>query len=140
MVPLLLPRSYGDRRGVALTEFALVLPPLTMLLLGIFGYGQYFLLAHSVQQIANDAARATIAGLSSTERRTLANATVTSEVALLPNVKAGQYSVVVAESGDLVTVTVALDASANPLMKMSFVPMPDSLIKRQGVVRQGGVD
>ena len=40
---------------------ALVLPALTLLLLGIFGYGQYFLLAHSAQQMANDAARATIA-------------------------------------------------------------------------------
>jgi Flp pilus assembly protein TadG len=137
-VSLSLLGSWQDRRGVAVTEFALVLPPLAMLLLGILGYGQYFLLAHSVQQMANDAARATIAGLSTTERRTLANATVTSEVALLPNVKAGQYTVVVAETGDLVTVTVALDASTNPLMKMSFVPMPDPLIKRQGVVRQGG--
>src|SRR3546814_9897733 len=45
---------------------------LVTLLLGLVCYGQYFLIAHSVQQIANDAARATIGGLTSDERSRLA--------------------------------------------------------------------
>lgn len=135
----LLPRLHGDRRGVAVTEFALVLPALLMLLLGIFGYGQYFLLAHSVQQIANDAARATVAGLSVTERQALATTTVDSAITQLPDVRSNQYSVAVTESGALVTVTVTLNATANSLLSGSFVPMPDAVIKRQAVVRQGGV-
>src|SRR3546814_1825318 len=57
-----------DRRGAVIVEMALVLPLLVTLLLGLVCYGQYFLIAHSVQQIANDAARATIGGLTSDER------------------------------------------------------------------------
>src|SRR3546814_16160648 len=44
---------------------------LVTLLLGLVCYGQYFLIAHSVQQIANDSARATIGGLTSDERNRL---------------------------------------------------------------------
>lgn len=129
-----------DRRGVALIEFALLLPPLLLLLLGIFGYGQYFLLAHSVQQIANDAARATIAGLSPGERWTLATNSVNAGVAQLPDIKPNQYTLAVTENGGLVTVTVTVDARANPLLASRFVPMPDAVIRRQGVVRQGGAE
>ena len=89
-----------DRRGVAVIEFALVLPLLALLLLGVSAYGQYFLLAHSVQQMANDAARATIAGLSQSERVTLANATVANETARLPNVTIDQVAVSVAQPQD----------------------------------------
>ena len=39
-------------------EFAIVAPVLVMLVFGILMYGGYFLMAHSVQQLANDAARA----------------------------------------------------------------------------------
>lgn len=131
---------WGDRRGVALIEFALLLPPLLLLLLGIFGYGQYFLLAHSVQQIANDAARATIGGLSASERWTLATNSVNASVAQLPDIRANQYALAVTENGNLVTVTVTVDATANPLLASRFVPMPDAVIRRQGVVRQGGVE
>jgi Flp pilus assembly protein TadG len=49
-----------DTRGTAIIEMALLLPLFLMLLLGILIYGQYFLLAHSVQQAANDGARAAI--------------------------------------------------------------------------------
>lgn len=130
-----------NRRGVAVMEFALVAPLLAMLALGILSYGQYFLLAHATQQIANDAARATVAGLSSAERVTLANAMVSKEVASLP-VSASQVAVAVSESSadQLVTVTLRVDASSNPMFKMKIVPMPDAMIERHGTVRQGGLE
>ncbi len=123
-------------------EFALVLPALALLLLGIFGYGQYFLLAHSAQQIANNAARATTAGLSLAERTSLATAAVAREVAELPNAQANTYSVAVSENATtkMVTVRVRLDASANDLLRMSFVPMPSPVIERLSMMRQGGVE
>jgi len=43
-------------RGGAIVEMALVLPLLLALLMGVLIYGQYFMLAHSVQQAANDGA------------------------------------------------------------------------------------
>src|SRR3546814_17971580 len=60
-----------DRRGAVIVEMALVLPLLVTLLLGLVCYGQYFLIANRVQQIANDAARATIGGRTSAERNPL---------------------------------------------------------------------
>ena len=39
-------------RGAAIVEMALVLPLLLALLIGILVYGQYFMLAHNVQQAA----------------------------------------------------------------------------------------
>lgn len=130
-----------DRRGVAVIEFALVLPLLSVLLLGVLGYGQYFLLAHSAQQIANDAARATIAGISQAERVTIANAVVTQEVAGLPSGRAGKWAVAVgAPVNGMVTVRVRMDATDNALLRMSVLPMPDAVIERSGTVRQGGLE
>ena len=53
------PKGFArSKRGGAALEFAIVAPVLMMLLLGIFVYGGYFLVAHTTQQLANDAARA----------------------------------------------------------------------------------
>lgn len=131
-------RLRRDRRGATIVEFALVLPLLATLLLGILAYGQYFLLAHSTQQLANDAARATIAGVSAAERVTLANASVAREIATLPEIKAKPVSVAVEEAAELVTVRVRVDARDVGLFNVPLVPMPDPLIERHAVVRPGG--
>lgn len=128
-----------DRRGTSVIEFALVLPLFVMLLYGILGYGQYFLLAHSVQQLANDAARATVAGMSADERRTLATGSVGAEIASLHTFSASSVTTAVDETSDTVTVRVRLDASATPLFRNTLIPMPDSLIERRAVVRPGGI-
>lgn len=51
-----------NQRGVSVVEFALLAPIFITLLFGMLAYGQYFYLSRSVQQIANNAARAMIAG------------------------------------------------------------------------------
>lgn len=132
-------RLRDSARGVSVVEFALVLPLFGCLLYGILGYGQYFLLAHSVQQIANDAARATVAGLSSDERRSLATTAVAAELGSLPSARAGNVTTAIAETSDTVTVSVRLDASSVPLLRTSFIPMPDPVIERRAVVRPGGI-
>jgi Flp pilus assembly protein TadG len=128
-----------DRRGATIVEFALVLPILICLLLGVLGYGQYFLLAHSVQQIANDAARATVAGLDADERASLARQSVTDDVAALRQFAASRVTSQVNESGDSVAVDVTLDAHGLPPFTTPIVPMPAPLIERRAVVRRGGL-
>ena len=59
--------------GAAAIEFAIVAPLFILILLTLVGYGIYLSVAHSVQQLAADAARASIAGLSEAERQDLAN-------------------------------------------------------------------
>ena len=63
-------------RGAAIVEMALVLPLLLALLMGVLVYGQYFMLAHNVQQAANDGARASIVGLDAADRSAVANRAV----------------------------------------------------------------
>jgi hypothetical protein len=50
-------------------------PAFIVVLLGIMSFGGYFWLAHSVQQLANDSARAAVAGLNASERQQLARST-----------------------------------------------------------------
>lgn len=133
------PSLAADRRGATIVEFALVLPLLVCLLLGILGYGRYFLLAHSVQQVANDAARATVAGLTDTERETLADQAVADDTAALGEFAQSPVTTSVTQTGDTVTVAVSLDATGTQLFRTALVPMPSPIIKRRAVVRPGGL-
>jgi Flp pilus assembly protein TadG len=132
-------RLLRARRGTSIVEFALVLPLFACMLYGILGYGQYFLLAHSVQQLANDAARATVAGLNTAERQALAAASVTAEIGSLPELRANRITTTVAETTQTVTVRVSFDASNVPMFRNTFIPMPSSTIARSAVVRPGGI-
>ncbi|TPG22361.1 hypothetical protein EAH79_13220 [Sphingomonas koreensis] len=129
----------AEHSGATIVEFAIVLPLLICLLLGILGYGQYFLLAHNVQQIANDAARATVAGMSVDERKQLAQQSVTDDVHALGEFSAAKVHPKVAETGDTIAVDVTLDATDMALFHTAIVPMPDPLIVRRAVIRRGGL-
>src|SRR3546814_9881470 len=99
-----------DRRGAVIVEMALVLPLLVTLLLGLVCYGQYFLIAHSVQQIANDAARATIGGLTSDERSRLAVDAAAAAAAIHPEIDVEVIQVAVQEQHATIAVSVTVDA------------------------------
>lgn len=133
----LIPAPFRDRRGAAIVEFAIALPLLLVLVIGILAYGQYFLIAHEVQQAANDAARATIGGLNRAERMVIARDSIAASAragALDPAITRGD----VAEVDDLLTVTVRHDASRIALLNTPILPVPDTLIQRRAVVRIGG--
>ena len=69
----LAPHLLADKAGAVLVEVALTFPILIVLILGILSYGSWLMAAHTVQQAANEAARAALAGISSSERRSLAD-------------------------------------------------------------------
>ena len=73
----LLGRQREAQAGSAAIEFALVAPVFLAMLLGILVYGLYFGLSHSVEQLAAQAARVSVAGLDDQERETLAEAYLT---------------------------------------------------------------
>jgi Flp pilus assembly protein TadG len=62
-----------NNTGASAIEFALVAPVFLLLLFGMIAYGIYLGAAHSVQQLAADAARISIAGLDRAERVELAS-------------------------------------------------------------------
>ncbi|PKP88727.1 MAG: transporter [Alphaproteobacteria bacterium HGW-Alphaproteobacteria-17] len=118
-------RLRREQRGAAIVEMALVLPMLLVLLMGMLVYGHYFLLAHSVQQAANDGARAAIVGLDGEDRRTIAEAAVARS---LQGVE-GTHSVTVSETGDAVTVAVGFAAADGAFVQSGLVPSPARVIR-----------
>ncbi|MDG2529971.1 TadE/TadG family type IV pilus assembly protein [Caulobacter endophyticus] len=132
-------RFGGDQAGTALVEFALVCPMLIVLLVGMLGWGTYFWMAHSVQQVANDAARAAVAGLNGAERESLAKAAATQGAADYAGLSAALLKTTVSERTDRAVVSVSYDASNTVVFAFAKIaPMPSSMITRQASVRLGG--
>lgn len=132
-------RLARDTSGAAAVEFAFVGPLIVIMLLGIMSYGGYFWLAHSVQQLANDGARAAVAGLSATERQQLAQSTVSSEVANYAFLTSAGLVTSVSTSTTSMTVSLAYNASQTPFFALgSLVPMPSSTITRTATIKLAG--
>jgi len=112
------------------------------MVLGTLFYGMYFAAAHSVQELAADAARASVAGLNTSERQQI----VTSYVAG----SSGNYLLLreadVTASGQphagdplRFDVTVRVASSNLPAgMLDKLFPVPSTTIERTAVVRIGG--
>ncbi|MET0545291.1 MAG: TadE/TadG family type IV pilus assembly protein [Caulobacterales bacterium] len=126
-----------DRSGVAALEFALVAPIFIALLMGIVTYGSYFLTAHTIQQIANDSARASIAGMDDGERKTIVDATVDAEISSYPFLKGKIKGVDVNRTDATVSVRVTYDG-AEDIWTQLLVPAPSPTIVRDAVIRLGG--
>jgi Flp pilus assembly protein TadG len=137
-----LPRWIGDRSGVAAIEFAIVGPLFFLVLLGILIFAIYFGTVHSVQQIAAEAARATVQGLTEAERTQLAKSQVASIVASYPLIDPTYLSVSAATSpndANLFNISISYDASRSIVFAFEgLIPMPPKTIARSAVVRRGG--
>lgn len=132
-----------DVNGASAVEMAIVFPVFLTVLLGIMAYGIYFGAAHSVQQLAADAARASVAGLNAQERLTLTQTYITNNADKYALINRNNLSVTALPSrsnpNDFV-VTVSYDASQLPIWNFSsFVPLPAQRIERVSVIRRGGV-
>jgi hypothetical protein len=68
---LYLRRFTAHDAGAAAIEFAILVPVFLLFVCGMMAYGIYFGAAHSIQQIAADAARTAVAGLNTGERNRL---------------------------------------------------------------------
>ncbi len=112
-------------RGAAIVEMALVLPLLLALLMGVLVYGQYFMLAHSVQQAANDGARAAIVGLDAADRRAVAARAVERSLQTV----SGAHSVAVSETSEAITVAVTFTAPPDSFLRSALIPSPTNVIR-----------
>jgi Flp pilus assembly protein TadG len=128
-----------NQRGASVVEFALLAPIFITLLFGMLGYGQYFYLSHSVQQIANNAARATIAGLTTAERTSIARDAVAREGQAQGSLIAARLGSSVTDTGGYTTVVVRYDASNIALLRTGLLPTPGTMIERRALIRNGGV-
>jgi Flp pilus assembly protein TadG len=126
-------------RGASAVEFAMLLPLFLVLVFGIVVFGAYFTMVHGVQQLAAEAARSSVAGLSESERVSLAENYVTTNAGSYPLLQPSHLTVSAATSGsDVFVVTVNYDASGNFIYALPFVPSPPSTIVRSAAIPFGG--
>lgn len=135
-------RLLACRQGANAVEFAIICPLFFMLTAGILVYGLYFGTAHAVQQLAADAARASVAGLSDAERTQIAKSHIATSIGGYPFISAGRLTVEAKRSpndSDLFIVNLVYDASDLPVFGLDkLVPVPSSTIRRSATIRRGG--
>jgi len=132
-----------NERGTSAVEFALLSPLYLLLMMGMAAYGIYFGCSHSLQQIAADAARVAIAGLSSDERRRLAEDYVGAYAGSYAFVDPSRLQVQAGESPrdpSQFLIDLHYDARTLPIWNLfDGLPLPGTLIAKRAVIRVGGI-
>lgn len=132
-----------DGRGATAVEFAFVAPVFLFITFGMMAYAIYFGTAHSVQQIAADAARTAIAGMDETERQNLVTQFIAANAKTYTFIDPGKISFAVGDSDlDINQLAVSISYDASNLPIWSILPaalMPSQTITRKMEIRVGGV-
>lgn len=138
----LLQKFRAAQHGAIAVEFAMIAPIFLMMVFGIIMYGSYLAVVHGVQQLAAEAARSSVAGMSESERSTLASSYVTGNVNTYPLIDPAKLTVNAATSGsdaNVFVVSVNYDASGMFIYSLpAFVPMPSPSIVRSAAIPRGG--
>lgn len=134
-------RIFHCRRGIAALEFALIAPALLMLVFSIMVYSLYFSALIGVRHAAAEGARAAVAGLSTTERTTLARdraqAVIDAYGGLLSSGGAPTVTVT-AEGSGLFHVQVSRNMSGSAIMRYAgFIPLPSPTVSATVTVTNG---
>lgn len=135
-------RLLANRKGAAAIEFAVIAPLFFMCVLTLIAYGIYLSAAHSIQQIAADAARTAIAGLSQEERTRLATDYIRRTTLNQTFINASRMDVTVrddANNTNQFTVTISYDASDLPIWNLFTFALPGEQIERYATIRVGGI-
>jgi len=134
-------RFFRCRRGATAVEFAMMLPLFLTLVFGIVVFGSYLTMVHGVQQLAAEAARSSVAGMTNTERNSLATTYVTLNAPTYPLLVANKLTVNAAPSTadpNVYVVTVNYNASGSFIFTLPFVPSPSTTIVRSAAIPYGG--
>ena len=123
-----------DRSGAVLVEAAFALPVLVVLLLGIVTYGLWLTAASNLQHVANEAARATLGGVTDAERDDLAQAAIARSLMGGGLIEAAEVEADLSAEDGFYTVTLTYDAGAQALFATSLVPLPGTAIVRSASV------
>jgi Flp pilus assembly protein TadG len=129
------------RHGSSAVEFAMLLPLFLTIVFGIVVFGSYLAVIHGVQQLAAEAARSSVAGMTETERSSLASTYVANNAATYPLIDPTKLTTAAATSpsnANVFVVTVNYDASAMFIYTLPFVPKPATLIARSASIPYGG--
>lgn len=130
-------------KGTAAVEFAILSPIYLLFLFGMIAYGIYLGASHSVQQLASEAARLSVAGLHEAERREMALDYIASHSQGYGLVDPAKLAITVADSPSdksRFVVDLRYDARHLPIWNLfDGVVLPSTTIERRSTVRIGGV-
>jgi len=110
-----------------------------LLLLGAVSYGIWFMAAHSLQQAANEGARAALAAMDDAERIEIVTEVVETGVLASGTVNPDRISIETSRDGNLFVVRVSYDPSSDLLLASSMVPLPEGPIVRTASVRLSSI-
>ncbi len=129
------------RHGSSAVEFAMLLPVFLTVVFGIVVFGSYLAVIHGVQQLAAEAARSSVAGMTETERSSLASTYVSNNAGTYPLIDPAKLTTAAATSSsnaNVFVVTVNYDASAMFIYTLPFVPKPATSVTRSASIPYGG--
>jgi Flp pilus assembly protein TadG len=129
-------------RGAAAVEFAIIAPIFILSLLTLVAYGIYLGAAHSVQQLAADAARTAVAGVTQDERIQLVNNYINASTMNDPFLDRSKITATVAVDPlnvNQFTVSIAFDAENLPIWNLYSFALPGKTISRFSTIRMGGI-
>jgi Flp pilus assembly protein TadG len=114
-----------------------------LMLTGMLAYGIYFAAAHAMQQLAADAARTAIAGLTETERNTLVTGYLDRNAGAYLLIDPSRLDVAVSDSADdpnQYTVRLTYDATGLPIWNLyPPLPLPGTEMVYGATIRRGGI-
>jgi len=132
----------SDIRGASAVEFAFVAPVFLMIVFGIAAFGYIFGVYQGVQQLASEAARASVAGISDVERDTLARSFVAANAgsyALIDTRKVVVTTTATGAPAPAFLVSIGYDLTGTfPYQFSNLLPLPNPKIMRTAVIQRGG--
>ena len=129
-----LQRLWQETRGAALVEAAFALPIIIVLMMGVVSYSYWMLISQSLQQVANDAARASLAGLSQIEREAIARTSVSASIIESTGLATDKVRTSVSENAGYFRIVVSYDGSENAILTGTIVPLPSTTISRDASI------
>jgi Flp pilus assembly protein TadG len=132
-------RFWSRCDGASAVEFALVAPVFIALLFGMAIYGKVLANYIAVQQLASEAARATVAGLNNSERTTLATSFVTNNVGSYPLLNRDYLSVATTPRSSAFQVLITYNMANDPMLNLiGSIPLPGTTLVGSAAVQNGG--
>jgi Flp pilus assembly protein TadG len=137
---MLMRRFCRSRFGVSAVEFALVAPLLMLVLFGVVCFSLVFSIASGLQQLAAEAARASVAGLSDTERSQLVQNFVAANVSAYPFLVQQRLAVAttsVTTPSPAFRVSLTYDLTSQIGQFSALLPVPLTRVQRTAIVLTG---
>ena len=134
-------RLRRDEAGIAAVEFALVAPVFLAMLLGIIGFGQVIGVHQGLQQLAAEAARASVAGISDPERDVLVRQFVAANAGGYVGLDPARIQVsttAVPPPQNATEVTLSYDLGDALAYRLAPSMLPDPIVRRSAAIQRGG--